>query len=143
MPVTDVLNDPFAKQLLVQAVPRLFTDVRFNSAFTGEVVVLKSQDVIDLIEGTQRPETEASRKAKEALAVAKPSLVVNSPVYGPKVWAPYGIATAAEADFWRKKLKFWVFGGAAALFAIGFTLGRISKKGVYDNRADRGAFGRG
>lgn len=142
MDINDILGNDLVKYAVNNLVPELVTDVRFRSNFTDEVVLLKSDDVLDLINGVKRPPSETSKKVTEALAVAKPTLILNSKQFGTRVWAPYGQADAKMPAIWQGKLKFWLWGGLGVLFVAGFTLGRISKKGVYDDRPDRGAFGR-
>lgn len=139
----DIVRSPAAQGLFQKAIPQLITDVRLRTNIADESVLLSSQDVLDLILGIKRPPSVAALKAEALIKFVKPTLVVNSPMYGRRVWAPYGEADPKTLEFVQKQLKFYVIGGLALLFLSGFTLGRLSKKGLPESTEGRtrGAFG--
>ena len=143
MPLPAALQNSIVQEAIKQAVPRLVTDVRFRSTFTDEAVVVTGQEILALLTGVELPPTETGIAAKKALEFAKPTIVLNSPAFGKRVWAPYGVADPKAPAIWRDKMKFWVIGGLGLIFVTGFTLGRVTKKGINDDKPRvRGAFGR-
>ena len=142
MPLPAALQNEFVQAALREAVPRLVTDVRFRSTFTDEAVVLNSRDILDLLTGVDRPPTETGIAAQKALELTKPTIVLNSPAFGKRIWAPYGIADPKAPAIWRDKMKFWIIGGLGLIFVAGFTIGRVTKKGLPEAPRVRGTFGR-
>lgn len=142
MPLPAALQSEIVQETLRRAVPQLISDIRFRSSFSDEAVLINAREILDLLAGRQLPPTEAGRVAKEALGVAKPTVVLNSPAFGQRVWAPYGAADPKAPAMWRGKIKFWIAGGLGLIFVAGFTLGRITKKGLPEAPRVRGTFGR-
>lgn len=119
------MND-YTRQLASTLMGQLFTDIRFRSEFSDEKVLLTGQELLDILSGKPEPKGQQTGLAKQALQLAKPTLVINSAMFGKKVWAPYGEADAKAPAMWRGKMKFWAFLGVAGLMGIGFGLGRLS-----------------
>lgn len=107
-----------------QVVPQLFTDIRFRTDVTDEKVVLNQRDLIDLMSGRN----QGTGKPNKALAFLKPTVVINSPVLGQKVWAPWGVSDPRTPSIWKNRMTLLVGGTALGLVLIGFGLGRLTKK---------------
>lgn len=121
------MND-YTRQLAASVMGQLFTDIRLRTEFTDEKVLLTGQELLDILSGKPSPPGQQSGLAKKALNLAKPTLVINSPAFGRKVWAPYGEADAKAPAVWRGKMKLWAALGVLGLVGIGFGLGRLTVK---------------
>lgn len=122
--VKEILDLVPVEQLSRELVPRVVTDIRFRTAFTDETVLLNAQEIIDIINGKPTPPSTASK----LLAAAKPTVTVNSPMFGTRVWAPYGIADTKTPSIWKGRVGLLLGGIAFGIFAIGFATGRVTKK---------------
>ena len=118
----------YLKDALSRGVNQAFSDVRFRTEFTDEKVLLSGQDLVDILTGQKGPAGQQTGLAQKLLKLAKPTLVLNSPAFGKKVWAPYGEASVQAPAMWRGKMKLWAFLGVAGLMGIGFGLGRLSAR---------------
>jgi hypothetical protein len=118
--------DAYLQELIDRTVLNTFTDIRLRTEFTDETVLLSGQEVLDILMGRPVPPSPNPSMGKRVLSLAKPTLVINSPTFGKRIWAPYGEASAKAPEVWRGKMKLWLAGGVVGLVGLGFALGRVT-----------------
>lgn len=121
------LNE-YLQELVDKTILNTFTDIRLRTEFTDETVLLSGQEVLDILMGRPVPPSEKPSMGKKVLSLAKPTLVINSPTFGKRIWAPYGEASPKAPAIWRGKMTLWAGAGVLALLGLGFGLGRLTAK---------------
>ena len=110
-----------------QIVPRIITDVRLRTDFTGEKVLLDAQELSDILMNKPVPPGTPPSMTKKVLGLLKPTLIFNSPL-GQRVYAPYGEADPRAPSMWKGRLGTLLALSVTGIFLVGFGVGRWSKK---------------
>lgn len=112
------------EQIANQVVPQLVTDIRLRTDFTDEQVLVNSGDIVKLVSGRPTPPGKASK----ILSMIKPTVIMRSPTFGERVWAPWGASDPRTPSVWKGRVQLLLGATVLGLVAVGFGLGRLSKK---------------
>lgn len=128
----------FVDETLKVVVPQAVTDVKFRTSLTPTGTIINSDQIIaTLVKGDptgggvpapppptgtvrQRVEYSVARKFFEAL---KPTFIVESPTFGQRIYAPYGVAGVNDHKRGRRNLLYGVALFSLGLVGAGFVLG--------------------
>lgn len=103
--------------------PQLMQSVSLRTSISDDAVVLTGDNVVKILRKQPLPETPPGVGSKLLYAL-KPTFVMESPLLGQQVVAPFGVAKKGEAAKNVTKIK-WALGLITiGLVATGFVLGR-------------------
>lgn len=89
-------------------------------------VVWTGAEITDSIMG--RSATSEPQQDSAVLSWLQPTVILDSSVFGKTTWAPYGVADPEAYRRTQRDTLFLLFGGAAALFGLGYYLGKRRRK---------------
>lgn len=110
----------FTQEFAAQLAPTLLTDIRVQTAFSPESVAMTGDDLAVSIRGGS-PKALRRDRVDRLLYAVKPTIRVNSPSFGTKVFAPYGEATDRQYRENQKKLALatgLIVAGAIGSFVV-------------------------
>jgi hypothetical protein len=99
-------------------------ELRTNAS---EPVVWTGAEIQQSIRGPAQGEAAVEQQPSAVLSFLKPTLLMKSETFGDLVWAPYGVA---DTETWRRTQRdavLLMLGGAAAIFGLGYWLGKRRK----------------
>lgn len=106
------LGETVTDTVVAAALPALITDIRFRSSFSDETLLATGQELSESYQGKSSP-----GRASRFLYAIKPTLVLNSPVFGQKVLAPWGAASPTAVS--QNRTKFVLASAAIAIGCVG------------------------
>lgn len=127
------LNGSVAEQTAAALLPKLVSNVEFYTAISPPTTIANANAIAASLLRDNPDSTGGQGAAQQAgftaklLSALRPTFQVNSPTFGTRVYAPYGVV---GRDAHRLgKLKLWLGLGAIAggFVLIGYQLGRKSR----------------
>jgi hypothetical protein len=104
--------------------PQALTDVSLRTSLSEKAPMVTSADILDIINGRERPKKPPNAGTKLLYAL-KPTFIINSPLVGEKVIAPYGEAKAGESESTKRKILISASLVALGFIGLGFAIGRV------------------
>ena len=93
----------------------------------SEPVIWTGEEIQRSLREPSRDQPGAEQQRSRVLSFLKPTVIMESKVLGDLVWAPYGVS---DTESWRRNQRdamILLFGGAAAIFGLGYWLGKRRK----------------